>query len=126
MKTFNSNLIPTKEFEYQTGKLKEEDIIITINNSNIKEKVKKDKELFNLDKIQTDDLTYLTSARSRAILIKVLAAVDDVKFALNNKTPIDMIEIDLKNIWNLLGDIIGESYDEELLDELFSRFCVGK
>lgn len=89
----------------------------------VKEKIK---ELFNLDKIQTDDLTYLTSARSRAILIKVLAAVDDVKFALNNKTPIDMIEIDLKNIWNLLGDIIGESYDEELLDELFSRFCVGK
>ena len=41
MKTFNSNLIPTKEFEYQTGKLKEEDIIITINNSNIKEKQKK-------------------------------------------------------------------------------------
>ena len=37
-----------------------------------------------------------------------------------------MVEIDLKDIWNLLGEIIGESYDEELLDNLFSRFCVGK
>ena len=37
-----------------------------------------------------------------------------------------MLEIDLKNIWNTLGTIIGESYEEELLDELFSKFCVGK
>ena len=40
--------------------------------------------------------------------------------------PIDIIEIDIKNIWNMLGEIIGDSYDEELLDQLFSRFCVGK
>ena len=40
--------------------------------------------------------------------------------------PGDMLEIDLKNVWILLGEIIGESYDDELLDQLFSRFCVGK
>ena len=40
--------------------------------------------------------------------------------------PIDMIEIDIKNIWNLLGSIIGESYSEELIDEMFSKFCLGK
>ena len=37
-----------------------------------------------------------------------------------------MIELDLRNVWNTLGEIIGESYDEELLDQLFSRFCLGK
>ena len=37
-----------------------------------------------------------------------------------------MLEISLKEIWNTLGDIIGESYDEELLDNLFKNFCVGK
>ena len=34
--------------------------------------------------------------------------------------------LDLRDIWNILGEIIGESYTEELLDELFSKFCVGK
>ena len=37
-----------------------------------------------------------------------------------------MLEIDLKDVWNKLGLIIGESYDEELLDDLFKNFCVGK
>ncbi len=89
----------------------------------IKDKIK---ELFNLEKIKTADLTYLTSARSKAILNKTLKVIDDVEKALESDMPIDIIEIDIKNIWNMLGEIIGESYDEELLDQLFSRFCVGK
>ena len=83
------------------------------------------KELFNLEKIETGDLTYLTSARSKAILRQVLDSVSDVREGIDNY-PIDIVEIDLKKIWDLLGDIIGENYSEELLDELFSRFCVGK
>lgn len=84
------------------------------------------KELFNLEKIETEDLSYLTSARSMAILNKVNEAIEDVRNGLNQGFTLDMIEIDLKNIWNLLGEIIGENYDDELIDELFSRFCVGK
>ena len=88
----------------------------------IKDRIKK---LFNLEKIETGDLTYLTSARSKAILRQVLDSVSDVREGIDNY-PIDIVEIDLKKIWDLLGDIIGENYSEELLDELFSRFCVGK
>ena len=40
--------------------------------------------------------------------------------------PIDIIEIDLKNVWSSLGEIIGETYTDELIDEIFSRFCLGK
>ena len=100
--------------------------VSALEDKNIEDIKLKIKKLFNLDKIKTDDLTYLTSARSKAILIKVLDSVKAVKDGLIKDMPIDMIEIYLKNIWNLLGEIIGESYDEELLDELFSRFCVGK
>ena len=82
--------------------------------------------MFNLEKIETTDLTYLTSARSLSILRKVLDSVKNVRKGIEENYPIDMVEIDLKDIWNLLGEIIGESYDEELLDQLFSRFCVGK
>ena len=93
---------------------------------NIDEIGKKIKNIFNLEKIETTDLTYLTSARSLSILRKVLDSVKEVRKGIENNYPIDMVEIDLKDIWNLLGEIIGESYDEELLNNLFSRFCVGK
>ena len=100
--------------------------VSALNDDNIDEIANKIKKLFNLEKIETTDLTYLTSARSGAILRKVLESVKDVRKGIEENYPIDMVEIDLKDIWNLLGEIIGESYDEELLDQLFSRFCVGK
>ncbi len=100
--------------------------VSALNDDNIDEIGNKIKKLFDLEKIETTDLTYLTSARSGAILRKVLDSVKVVRKGIEENYPIDMVEIDLKDIWNLLGEIIGESYDEELLDQLFSRFCVGK
>lgn len=100
--------------------------VSALNDENIDEIGNKIKKLFNLEKIEMADLTYLTSARSGAILRKVLESVKAVRKGIEENYPIDMVEIDLKDIWNLLGEIIGESYDEELLDQLFSRFCVGK
>ena len=50
----------------------------------------------------------------------------EVENGLINDMPIDMIELDIKNIWEELGKINGTSYEEELLDEMFSRFCLGK
>ena len=107
-------------------KLKNTVYVSALKDVNIDEIGKKIKNIFNLEKIETTDLTYLTSARSLAILRKVLDSVKAVRKGIENNYPIDMVEIDLKDIWNLLGEIIGESYDEELLDNLFSRFCVGK
>ena len=95
-------------------------------NKNIDELKSKIKQIFDLEKIETEDLTYLSSARSLAILNNVSSLTSEVLKGLSDGYSLDMIEIDLKNIWNLLGEIIGESYDEELIDELFSRFCVGK
>ena len=40
--------------------------------------------------------------------------------------PIDMVEIDIKDMWNILGEITGETYQDELIDQLFSQFCLGK
>jgi len=94
-----------------------------INIDGIKEKVK---ELFNLEQIETDDFNYLSSARSLAILNQISEAINEVNKGLESGFTLDMIEIDLKNIWNLLGNIIGENYEDELIDQLFSRFCVGK
>lgn len=100
--------------------------VSALNDDNIEKIGDEVKKLFNLEQIETSDLTYLTGARNKSILNKVLKSVSDVENGIKNNYPIDMVEIDLRNIWNLLGEITGEVYEEELLDELFSRFCVGK
>ena len=84
------------------------------------------KELFNLSKIETKDPTYLTNARSLAILKKCLDSIENIEQSIKNNLPIDLLEIDIQNIWQELGKINGTTYDEELLDEMFSRFCLGK
>jgi len=97
-----------------------------LNNDGFDKLKNKIKELFNLEKFETSDLTYLTGTKNIAIVKEALRSIDDVEVAIKNNMPIDMIEIDIKNIWNLLGSIIGESYSEELIDEMFSKFCLGK
>ena len=100
--------------------------ISTKNNEGIDELKNTIKKIFNLEQIEKEDMTYLTSARSVAILKKVNEQIKELEKNINNNMPIDMIELDIKNIWNLLGEIIGDTYEEELIDELFSRFCLGK
>lgn len=72
------------------------------------------------------DLTYLTNARSIALLKRAYEKVQDVEKQIDGKLPVDMLAMDIREIWNDLGEIIGETYEEELIDELFSRFCLGK
>ncbi len=83
-------------------------------------------ELFKLDEIKKNDYNYITNVRQISKIKECLKRIDDIKESLENETPLDMIEIDLRDIWDILGEIIGESYTEELLDELFSKFCIGK
>ena len=46
--------------------------------------------------------------------------------SFNSGIPIDILEIDIKEIWASLGKIIGETYEDELINQLFSQFCLGK
>jgi tRNA modification GTPase len=84
------------------------------------------KEMFNLEQIEQNDYTYLSSARSISLLKKSLESLSAVRIGIENNMPIDMVEIDLKKIWSTLGEIIGETYTDELIDQLFSQFCLGK
>ena len=83
-------------------------------------------KLFNLGQIESDDLTYLTDARSISLLKKSLEYIDESIKSIDNNEPIEIVELGIKQSWETLGEIIGETYKEELLDELFSRFCLGK
>lgn len=97
-----------------------------IQNKGIDELKEKIIELFNMNELETKDPTYLSNSRSISILKKCLKRVEEIEESLKNNMPIDMIELDIKNIWEELGTINGSTYEEELLDEMFSRFCLGK
>lgn len=84
------------------------------------------KELFHMEKIASSDFTYFSNARSISLLKKADKKIEDALELINHSSPIDMVELEIRESWNLLGEIIGETYQEELLDELFSRFCLGK
>ena len=106
----------------------EENIIkISIKNNtgidNLKNKII---ELFNLEEITTQDMTYLSNARSIALLKKTLKIIKNTINNIKNEIPVDLVELDLKEAWSTLGEIIGETYTDELIDEIFSRFCLGK
>ena len=95
-------------------------------NQGIEELKEKIVELFHMDEIETKDPTYLSNTRSISILKRCLKKVEEIEKAIQENLPIDMIEMDIKNIWEELGTINGTTYEEELLDEMFQRFCLGK
>ncbi len=100
--------------------------ISIINNQGIDELSKMIKDMFLNEQIGTQDYTYLSNSRSISLLKQALSSLNESMKGINKNIPIDMIEIDLKNAWNYLGEIIGETYTDELIDQLFSQFCVGK
>ena len=92
----------------------------------IKELKEKIVELFELETIKSKDYTYLTNARQISLAKQAYQSLKEAEESLKDNLPIDMIEIDLKDAFDLLGEIIGETYSEEILDHLFANFCVGK
>lgn len=111
----------------QKLKLNEECIKISIKEKKGLEQIKdKISEIFNLEKIKTQDMTYLSNARSISLLTKANNLLVSSLTNIENNYPIDIVEIDLKESWNTLGEIIGKTYTDELLDEMFQRFCLGK
>ena len=108
--------------------LTKEEVVIKIsikNNQGIEELKNKICELFNLDLIESSDLTYLSNARSISLLKKSLNKIEECLDNLD-KYPVDILEMDLRECWSILGEIIGKTYTDELIDEIFSRFCLGK
>lgn len=84
------------------------------------------KEMFEIGDIGSSDMTYLSNARHIAKLKQATQSIKDAIDAMESGMLIDMVEIDIKNAWHTLGEIIGEDIGDALLDELFSKFCLGK
>ena len=116
------------ENKLEINQLKEENIvkISALNDNNLEELKNKIIEMYNLEELESKDATYLTNARGLSLLKQAQEIISDIKLGIETRQPIDMIEIDLKRIWELLGEITGETYQDELINQLFSQFCLGK
>ena len=98
----------------------------TLTTAGIKELKEMITTLFNLEKINTNNPTYITNARHKALIEVALNYLNSALENIDNGYSVDMLEIDIRACWDTLGEIIGATYKDELLDELFSNFCLGK
>jgi tRNA modification GTPase len=77
-------------------------------------------------KVSQEHSDMVTNIRHKDLLEKAKNSIGDAKkMALNNQ-PMDLIEIDIRQAWEYLGEIIGETVTEDIIDQVFSRFCLGK
>ena len=72
------------------------------------------------------DATYLSNTRHIALLEKAEQALQEVANGVEMGMPVDLIQIDFTRAWDLLGEITGDTVQDELLTQLFSQFCLGK
>ncbi len=100
--------------------------ISALNKYGIDELYEKIAELFNLNEINLDNEILITNIRHKNIISKSLENVNKAKEALEINMPIDIITIYIKEILEDLGEITGEVVTEDIINEIFSKFCLGK
>jgi tRNA modification GTPase len=76
-------------------------------------------------KLQTEN-TIITNARHYHALKEVDRSLEDIKKGLDDKLPGDLLALDIRRCLNYLGEITGEVTNEDMLDYIFSKFCIGK
>lgn len=93
---------------------------------NLNDLKNKIRELFNLGELESSNLNYLSNSRQISLVKKSIDVLDNTLNSIENNIEIDLLAIDIKECFDLLGEIIGSTYKDELLDEIFSNFCLGK
>lgn len=84
------------------------------------------RDLFFGGEVQNQDMTYVSNSRHISLLKQARQTIQDAIDAAESGMPMDMVQIDLTRTWEILGEIIGETASDELIDQLFSQFCLGK
>ena len=100
--------------------------ISALNGEGLADLYKKITELFNLNEINIDNETIITNERHKNQIQKAINNLKSAKDSLDKIMPIDIVAISLKDVLSNLGEITGEEASEEIINEIFSRFCLGK
>lgn len=83
-------------------------------------------KMFNLEEIKLCSDNVITNQRHKNLIIEAKTKTQKAKRTLSDKLPIDMVAIEIKEVLEALGDITGDSVTEDIIKEIFSKFCLGK
>ncbi|WP_096156173.1 MULTISPECIES: tRNA uridine-5-carboxymethylaminomethyl(34) synthesis GTPase MnmE [Bacillus] len=82
--------------------------------------------MFFEGEVEASDMTYVSNSRHIALLNQAQQALEEAINGIETGVPIDIVQIDFTRTWEILGEIIGDTVHESLIDQLFSQFCLGK
>ena len=82
--------------------------------------------MFSLGKLEFNDEIMITNERHSALLYKAMESLRNVQSSIEKNMPEDFLSIDLTDCYDLLGMIIGEKIEDDIVNEIFSKFCMGK
>ncbi|MBD2860717.1 tRNA uridine-5-carboxymethylaminomethyl(34) synthesis GTPase MnmE [Paenibacillus oceani] len=123
-----SDLPPTADLSYIKERFPEDRIVMM----SVKENEGLDRlgkaigELFFGGQLESNDMTYVSNVRHIHLLKQALRSLEEGRSAAEQRIPIDMIQIDIRSAWESLGELVGDSVGESLIDQIFSQFCLGK
>ena len=126
---FNKTDLPSKLSKEDIAPYANEEEIVTtsmLNKEGIDQLEEKIAGYFFQGQMNERDATYLSNTRHIALLEKAEQALVEVQNGIEMEMPVDLIQIDFTRAWDLLGEITGDSVQDELLTQLFSQFCLGK
>ncbi len=100
--------------------------ISALNNVGIDKLYEEITKLFELNEIQLDNELVITNIRHKNLIAKAMESVEKAKHTIEEKMPIDIVAVYIKEILEDLGTITGEFVTEDIINEIFSKFCLGK
>lgn len=100
--------------------------ISALNNYGIDKLYEKISDLFDLNEINLDNEVLITNIRQKNLISKAIEDVNNTRNSISNNMPVDIIAISVKEILEDLGKITGEEVSEDIINEIFSKFCLGK
>lgn len=96
------------------------------NNLGVYELEEEIKNMFYSGQLDIESDVVVTNLRHKNQLVKALKNIEDSLEAIRLNLPLDCIEVDVKSCWENLGEISGDTISEDILDKIFSEFCIGK
>ena len=100
--------------------------VSALNNLGIDKLYEKITDMFNLDQINLDNEVLITNLRQKNLITKAIEHIQETKNTMSNNMPLDIVAISIKEILEDLGSITGDEVSEDIIDEIFSKFCLGK
>lgn len=114
------DLIKCTKFDFEVIELSAKDHI------GMESLATKIKEVTRINEFNVMDQNYLSNVRHLTLLDSSMKSLEQSLLSCKNQMPVDLVETDLRGAFDDLGKITGESYQDEIIDSLFSKFCLGK